>query len=132
MNTWGAMYRLTGDRSYLTAGKAGWEKVMRYHGQASGVFTGDETLSGLTPARGTETCTVVETMNSAGEMFLTTGDTWYADRLEQIAYNALPAAFMNGPSILSILQSSHRSEGATGLNAASGSLGTLFGADVWR
>jgi DUF1680 family protein len=31
-----------------------------------------------------------------GEMFLTTGDTWYADRLEQIAYNALPAAFMNG------------------------------------
>ena len=96
MNTWGAMYRLTGDRSYISAGKAGWEKVMRYHGQASGVFTGDETLSGLTPARGTETCTVVEIMNSAGEMFLTSGDTWYADRLEQIAYNALPAAFMNG------------------------------------
>lgn len=58
MNTWGAMYRLTGDKSYLAAGKAGWEKVMRYHGQASGVFTGDETLSGLPPARGTETCTV--------------------------------------------------------------------------
>ena len=29
-------------------------------------------------------------MNSAGEMFLTTGDVWYADRLEQIAFNALP------------------------------------------
>jgi hypothetical protein len=39
---------------------------------------------------------VVEIMNSAGEMFLTSGDSWYADRLEQIAYNALPAAFMNG------------------------------------
>ena len=35
-------------------------------------------------------------MNSAGEMFLTTGDTSYADRLESIAMNALPAAFMNG------------------------------------
>ena len=35
-------------------------------------------------------------MNSAGEMFLTSGDVSYADRLEQIAYNALPAAFMNG------------------------------------
>ena len=29
-------------------------------------------------------------MNSAGEMFLTSGDVWYADRLEQIAFNALP------------------------------------------
>ena len=36
-------------------------------------MTGDETLSGLPPDRGTETCTVVETPNSASEMFLTTG-----------------------------------------------------------
>ena len=43
---------------------------------------------------------VVEIMNSAGEMFLTSGDSWYADRLEQIAYNALPAAFMNGETEL--------------------------------
>ena len=56
MATWAGMYRLTGDQSYLTAGKAGWEKVIKYHGQASGVFTGDETLSGLPPSRGTETC----------------------------------------------------------------------------
>ena len=35
-------------------------------------------------------CLAVEIMNSAGEMFLTTGDVWYADRLEQIAFNALP------------------------------------------
>eukprot|EP01046_Picozoa_sp_COSAG06_P023598 COSAG06_NODE_1882_length_8147_cov_4.295601_8_plen_134_part_00 len=96
MNTWGAMYRLTGNKSYLAAGRAGWEKVMHYHGQASGVFTGDENLSGRQPTRGTETCAVVETMNSAAEMFLTTGDVWFADRNEQVALNALPAAFMNG------------------------------------
>lgn len=35
-------------------------------------------------------------MNSAAEMFLTTGDTSFADRIERIALNALPAAFMNG------------------------------------
>lgn len=30
------MYRLTGDRSFIEAGKAGWAKIMEYHGQASG------------------------------------------------------------------------------------------------
>ena len=43
MNTWGANYRVTGKNSYLTEGKAAWLKVMRWHRQASGVFTGDET-----------------------------------------------------------------------------------------
>ena len=69
MNTWGAMYRMTGDKSYIEAGKAGWEKVMRYHGQASGVFTGDETLSGTPPARGTETCTVGASMLTLHDFF---------------------------------------------------------------
>ena len=92
MNTWGAMYRQTGDKSYLTAGKASWLKVMQYHGQASGVFTGDETLSGLPPSRGTETCTVVEIMNSAGEMFLTSGDTWCEFPLAPAPAPAAPGA----------------------------------------
>ena len=35
-------------------------------------------------------------MNSAGEMFLTSGDVYYADILEKAAFNALPGAFMNG------------------------------------
>lgn len=96
MAAWHLMYRSTGDESWLSVGRAAWEKVMRYHGQASGVFTGDETLAGLAPERGTETCTVVETMYSLGEMWLTTGDLWYADRLERVALNALPAAFSNG------------------------------------
>eukprot|EP00656_Telonema_subtile_P012443 TRINITY_DN16266_c0_g1_i3.p1 TRINITY_DN16266_c0_g1~~TRINITY_DN16266_c0_g1_i3.p1 ORF type:complete len:778 (-),score=153.24 TRINITY_DN16266_c0_g1_i3:294-2627(-) len=96
MATWSAMYRLTGDSEHIAAGKQAWEKVLKYHGQVTGVFTGDETLAGLPPSRGTETCTVVEMMNSAAEMFLTTGDVYYADLLEKIALNALPAAFMNG------------------------------------
>ena len=96
MDVWAVMYRYTGDKAWLARGKAGWDKIIKYHGQATGVMTGDETLSGLAPDRGTETCTVVETLNSAAEMFLTSGETHYADRAERIAYNALPGAFMNG------------------------------------
>ena len=35
-------------------------------------------------------------MESAAQMFLTTQDTYYADLLEQLAFNALPAPFFNG------------------------------------
>ena len=38
----------------------------------------------------------MELLNSAAEMFLTSGETRYADRAERIAMNALPGAFMNG------------------------------------
>ena len=45
---------------------------------------------------GTETCAVVETMESLGQLFSVTGDITYLDQLEQVAFNALPAAFFNG------------------------------------
>ena len=36
----------------------------RYHGQVTGMFTGDECLAGKNPVQGTELCAVVETMYS--------------------------------------------------------------------
>ena len=48
------------------------------------------------PGAGTETCAVVETMESLGQLFTVTGETSYLDQLEQVAFNALPAAFFNG------------------------------------
>ena len=66
MATWSALYRLTGERSYLTAGKAAWSKILRFHGQASGVFTADENIAGLQPTRGIETCAVVESEPNFG------------------------------------------------------------------
>ena len=90
------LYRLHGDPAWLQAGKTAWQRVYALHGQASGVFSGDECLAGRQPTRGTETCTVVETMMSLGEMWLASGDPWYADKLEMVAYNALTAAFFNG------------------------------------
>ncbi len=65
----------------------------RYHGQATGVFTGDESLAGLNPSQGTELCAVVEYMFSLETLLSAFGDVEFADRLERIAFNALPATF---------------------------------------
>lgn len=65
----------------------------RFHGQVTGMFTGDECLAGKNPVQGTELCAVVETMYSLEHLVALTGDPWFADRLERIAFNALPATF---------------------------------------
>ena len=72
------------------------DTVMAYHGQASGVFSAGECLCGRKPDAGTETCAVVETMESLGQLFTVTGEIAYLDQLERVAFNALPAAFFNG------------------------------------
>ncbi len=64
----------------------------RYHGQVTGMFTGDECLSGRNPVQGTELCAVVEFMFSLEQLFSVFGDTAFGDRLERVAFNALPAA----------------------------------------
>ena len=63
----------------------------KYNGTAFEGFTGDEVLSGIDPTRGTECCAVVEQMYSYEELFAHTGDTKWAERLEVLAFNALPA-----------------------------------------
>ncbi len=63
----------------------------KYNGTAFEGFTGDEVLSGLDPTRGTECCAVVEQMYSYEEIFKATGDNKWAERLEMLAFNALPA-----------------------------------------
>ena len=63
----------------------------KYNGTAFEGFTGDEVLSGIDPSRGTECCAVVEQMYSYEEIFAHTGDNKWAERLEILAFNALPA-----------------------------------------
>ena len=64
----------------------------KYHGQVTGMFSGDEHLAGRSPVQGTETCTIVEYMYSLEQSIAVTGNVFLADKLERIAYNALPAA----------------------------------------
>ena len=65
----------------------------QYHGQPSGVFAADEHLAGRDPSQGTELCTVVEEMFSLEMGMSILGDPALGDRLERIAYNALPGTF---------------------------------------
>ncbi|HWI57238.1 MAG TPA: beta-L-arabinofuranosidase domain-containing protein [Bacillota bacterium] len=65
----------------------------QYHGQATGMFSCDEHLAGRHPSQGTELCTVVELMFSLETLLSIQPEVALADRLESIAYNALPATF---------------------------------------
>ena len=64
-----------------------------YHGLPNGMFSADEHLAGRNPSQGTELCTVVETMFSLEVALAITGDPALADRLETVAFNALPGTF---------------------------------------
>ncbi|KAL1745754.1 hypothetical protein HDZ31DRAFT_81727 [Schizophyllum fasciatum] len=87
----GTTYRFTHNASDLAAASTAWDLVFRYHGRPSGIFAADEMLAGLEANRGTELCLVVETMLSGTFLFMVSGDPKYADRVERITYNALPA-----------------------------------------
>ncbi|KIJ69295.1 hypothetical protein HYDPIDRAFT_79675 [Hydnomerulius pinastri MD-312] len=84
-------YRFTGNQSYLDSASSGWDLLFQYHGRPSGIFAADEYLAGLEAVRGTELCDVVETMFSGSYLYQVIGDLKFADRVERIAYNALPA-----------------------------------------
>ena len=86
-------WRLSGEERDLAMVKQMIDLLDRYHGQVTGVFTGDECLAGLNPSQGTELCAVVEYMYSLEVLLSLTGDPSYGDRLEKIAFNALPATF---------------------------------------
>lgn len=65
----------------------------RYHGLPNGMFSADEHFAGRNPSQGTELCTVVETMFSLEQSLAILGEPALADRLERIAFNALPGTF---------------------------------------
>lgn len=65
--------------------------LSEYNGTPVGLFTGDECLSGLSPIQGTELCSVVEQMFSYENLFAYTGKSKWAEKLEMLAFNALPA-----------------------------------------
>ena len=64
-----------------------------YHGQVTGMFTGDECFAGRNPSQGTELCAVMEYLYSLELLLSVTGEPEFGDRLEKIAFNALPATF---------------------------------------
>lgn len=73
-----------------------WNTLMRYHWQPYGLFAADEHLAGDNPSRGTELCTVVESIWSLALIAQMADTDSHAvsalDRLEKIVFNALPGS----------------------------------------
>ncbi|TKC15429.1 beta-L-arabinofuranosidase domain-containing protein [Robertmurraya kyonggiensis] len=84
-------YRQTKNEWEREAVYQGIESLMTHHGQAHGMFSGDEWLSGTHPSQGVELCAVVEYMFSMENLVRILGDGKFADILEKVAFNALPA-----------------------------------------
>lgn len=84
-------YQQSGSEELKAAHKIGIKELMKYHGTANGIFTGDEHLSGNSPTQGTELCAVAEYMYSLESMIRINGEAELGDILEKLAYNALPA-----------------------------------------
>lgn len=85
------LYRQTKNEWEKEAVYKGIESLMTHHGQAHGMFSGDEWLSGTHPSQGVELCAVVEYMFSMENLVRILGDGKFADILEKVAFNALPA-----------------------------------------
>ena len=79
------------DSVYWKATQKGFADLKLYNGMAHGLFGGDEALHGNNPTQGSELCSAVEMMFSLETILAITGEVAYADQLEKIAFNALPA-----------------------------------------
>jgi hypothetical protein len=86
-------WRLSGKDSDRDGAILMLDKLDQYHGQATGLFTCDELIAGRNPSQGSELCTVVEAMYSLALGTAITGDARLADRMDRLAFNALPATF---------------------------------------
>lgn len=82
-----------GSAAGMLAAKAGLTAIDRHHGLSCGLFSGDEHLNGNSPTVGAELCEAAELLFSLQALLAATGDAAYAERIEQIAYNAWPATF---------------------------------------
>ena len=84
-------YQKSKDIMHREAPKEGLSALKDVHGFINGMYGGDEHLRGNNPTQGSELCSAVELMFSFESMLPITGDVFYADYLEKIAYNVLPA-----------------------------------------
>ncbi|HUU38244.1 MAG TPA: beta-L-arabinofuranosidase domain-containing protein, partial [Candidatus Desulfaltia sp.] len=88
-------YQQTKEQKYLDLVEKNYRLIMgKYGRQPGGMFGADENIRPgyVDPRQGAETCSMVEFMHSHEALLKITGETIYADRCEEIAFNSLPAA----------------------------------------
>jgi len=90
-------FQLSHDTTDLRATYADFDIVRKYFGQVpGGMFGADENARPgyADPRQGIETCGVVEQMNSDEQLLRITGDPFWADHAEEVAFNTFPATMM--------------------------------------
>ncbi|MBD8487268.1 glycoside hydrolase family 127 protein [Echinicola sp. CAU 1574] len=88
---------LSHDEQHVKASYENFEIIREHFGQVpGGMFGSDENARPgfADPRQGIETCGIVEQMNSDEHLLRITGDPFWADHAEEIAYNIYPAAVM--------------------------------------
>ena len=101
-------YQQDPNPAYLESVKKAFRDIKEYHGQPQGMYSADEPMHGRVPTQGVELCSVVEMMYSLETILAITGDMKYADQLEKIAYNALPAQVSSDFSSRQYFQSANQ------------------------
>lgn len=90
-------YLLSHNEKDLKATYENFDIVREHFGQVpGGMFGADENARPgyADPRQGIETCGMVEQMNSDEHLLRITGDIFWADHAEEVAFNTLPAALM--------------------------------------
>lgn len=87
----------SGNGQELSAARAGWEKISRYHGAVCGGITADETIGGRSPSCAVDAASLgawAEALSACDSQ-----DTWACEALETLLENGLPAA-LNGDRLI--------------------------------
>ena len=88
-------YQVSGNKADLEGTYESFDVIRKYYGQVpGGMFGSDENARpGYDdPRQGIETCGIVEQMNSDEHLLRITGDIFWADHAENVAFNTYPAA----------------------------------------
>ena len=93
LKTAAVQYRMTGDRSERDRYFKQIGTLDHFHGLPNGMYSCDEHLAGTNTSHGSELCSVVESMFSMEVALSAFGDAVIGDRIEKLAFNALPGTF---------------------------------------
>jgi DUF1680 family protein len=129
------MYPITGDQRYLRKTKLFYDGFMFAWGQMPrGAHAADERIrmGKIDPRQAIETCSMMELNKSHYILGRITGSTKYADRVEDMTFNHLPASHRPDHRSLRYLTACNMAYSVGGMDFKNRGLNPVFAADLHR
>ncbi|NII29371.1 hypothetical protein HB364_30100 [Pseudoflavitalea sp. X16] len=129
------LYPITGDARYLHKTDLFYKTFIDVWGQMPrGAYAADERIrmGKLDPRQAIETCSMIELNNSHYILSGITGNTTYADRIEDITFNHLPVSHAPDHKSLRYLTACNMVYSVPGMDFRNKALQPLFAADLHR